>query len=46
MPIKRCQHSGMKGYKFGDKGKCYTGKENKDKALKQSRAIKASQKKK
>ena len=32
-----------KGYKYGDSGKCYTGKNAKKKAGKQGRAIKASQ---
>jgi hypothetical protein len=40
MPIKRCKIGRTKGYKWGDKGKCYRSKA---KALKQGRAIKASQ---
>lgn len=40
MPMKK---SGS-GYKWGDKGKTYTGKGAKAKAAKQGRAIKASQK--
>lgn len=39
MPIKKC---GKSGYKFGNKGKCYRTKKQ---ALKQGRAIKASQSK-
>lgn len=38
MPVKK---SGS-GYKFGDKGKVYTGKGAKKKAAKQGRAIQAS----
>jgi hypothetical protein len=43
MPIKKCSSDGKKGYKYGEKGKCYTGKDSKEKAAKQARAIKASQ---
>lgn len=44
MPIKRCTTSqGKRGWKWGESGKCYSSKE---KALKQMRAIKASQSKK
>ncbi|MEM3063129.1 MAG: hypothetical protein QW303_06280, partial [Nitrososphaerota archaeon] len=39
MPIKPCQYKGQKGYKWGDSGKCYTGPNAKEKALKQGRAI-------
>lgn len=39
MPIKECQINGESGYKWGDKGKCYTGPDAKDKALKQGVAI-------
>ena len=46
MPVKRCTKNGKKGWKWGDKGKCYTGKDAKAKAAKQGRAIKASQNKK
>lgn len=41
MPIKRCTlPNGKKGYKWGNKGKCYKSKKD---ALKQMRAIKVSQ---
>ena len=40
MPVKKC---GKNGYKYGDKGKCYTGKGARAKAARQGRAIKASQ---
>jgi len=43
MPLKRCQKNKKKGWKFGDSGKCYTGKGAKARAKKQGRAIKASQ---
>lgn len=41
MPIKRCKLSnGGSGYKWGNKGKCYSSRE---KALRQMRAIKYSE---
>ena len=43
MPIKPCQSGGKSGFKYGDTGKCYTGKDAKAKAAKQARAIRASQ---
>jgi hypothetical protein len=43
MPIKKCRSGGKSGYKYGDSGKCYTGKGGRAKAGKQARAIKASQ---
>jgi hypothetical protein len=43
MPIKRCSSpNGLKGYKWGDSGKCYTGKNAKAKAGKQARAAYAN----
>ena len=39
MPIKKCQTKGKKGYKAGDKSKCYIGKLGKKKAIKQMDAI-------
>jgi hypothetical protein len=42
MPLQRCQHEGLPGWKWGDRGKCYTGGNAKERALKQARAIKAS----
>lgn len=44
MPIKRCTKNGKSGWKYGDSGKCYTGKGAKARAKRQMRAIKASQK--
>lgn len=42
MPVKSCGSGGKSGYKYGDKGKCYTGAAGKSKAAKQGRAIEAS----
>jgi len=43
MPVKRCQSNKKPGYKWGDQGNCYTGKNARQKALRQGRAIHASQ---
>lgn len=43
MPIKKCTVGGKPGKKYGDEGKCYAGKGGKGKAVKQMKAIKASQ---
>jgi hypothetical protein len=43
MPCKPCKRKGKSGWKWGDSGYCYTGSGAKAKALKQGRAIKASQ---
>ena len=43
MPVKKCKSSGKSGYKYGDSGKCYTGKQAKRKAYVQGSAIKHSQ---
>ena len=43
MPVKRCVRKGKSGHKFGDKGKCFVGRDGKDKAKRQGRAIKANQ---
>lgn len=45
MPIKKCQKNKQKGLKYGDSGHCYTGKDAREKAGKQARAIKANQNK-
>jgi len=42
MPIKRCYVDGKPGFKWGDSGKCYTGKGAYQKALAQAKAIFAS----
>ncbi len=43
MPVTRCSINGRRGYKFGRKGKCYTGKGAEEKAKKQGAAIKISE---
>lgn len=45
MPIKPCSKNGESGKKYGDSGKCYTGKGAQAKAEKQRTAIKTSQSK-
>ena len=42
MPAQRCTSKGKAGYRWGTKGKCYTGN-GKAKAARQGKAIKASQ---
>lgn len=42
MPVKKCTKNGKSGQKYGDSGKCYTGKSAKAKAKKQGKAIKAN----
>ena len=44
MPLKRCSENNESGWKWGDQGKCYTGKDAKKKALKQGVAIEGSKK--
>jgi hypothetical protein len=39
MPLKRCEDNNQKGWKWGDEGKCYTGEDGKEKAMRQGRAI-------
>ena len=39
MPIKRCTIDGKDGWKYGDEGKCYTGPNAKEKAVRQAIAI-------
>lgn len=43
MPVQRCTKNGKSGWKWGQSGKCYTGKNAKSKAKEQGQAIKASQ---
>jgi hypothetical protein len=43
MPVKKCQSKGKTGWKYGDTGKCYTGKDAKKKAIKQGLAVAQSQ---
>lgn len=42
MPPQRCQRSGVKGWRWGTSGKCFTGKGAKAKAERQGRAIEAA----
>ena len=42
MPVKSCSKNGKSGKKYGDSGKCYTGKDAASKAKRQGRAIKAN----
>ena len=42
MPTKKCTSKGKSGAKWGNKGKCYTGKGAKKKANKQARAAYAN----
>lgn len=44
MPLKRCMKERMAGFRWGDKGICYTGPGAREKALKQGRAVEASKK--
>lgn len=44
MPLMRCQKNGRPGWKWGESGTCYTGRNAKERALEQMRAIKARQK--
>lgn len=43
MPLQRCTINGKKGWRWGKHGKCYTGPNARSRALRQARAIKASQ---
>lgn len=45
MPLKRCSKDGKSGWKAGDSGNCYTGKDGKQSAQKQYVAIQLSQQK-
>lgn len=42
MPIRSCRIRGKSGFKWGNKGKCYTGKAGRRKAARQARAILAT----
>jgi len=44
MPLKTCTLDGKAGYKWGDSGKCYTGKDAKKQALRQGVAIEGPEK--
>lgn len=43
MPVKRCQSGGKPGYKWGDKGKCYTYTPGDKAGAKRARARAAKQ---
>jgi hypothetical protein len=42
MPVMPCTANGKSGHKFGDSGKCYTGKGSRAKAEIQGRAIQSN----
>jgi hypothetical protein len=42
MPVKRCTKNGRAGYKWGDRGTCYTGTGAKARATAQGRAAYAN----
>ena len=44
MPLKNCTVDGQSGYKWGNEGTCYTGKDGKKKAIKQGIAIEGPEK--
>lgn len=44
MPLKQCSVKGKSGWKWGDSGHCYTGKDGKKKAIKQGIAIEGPKK--
>ena len=39
MPLMRCSTDGKRGWKWGKRGKCYTGTNARTQALRQGRAI-------
>ncbi len=43
MPLVRCRVDGKGGWRWGEKGKCFVGSNGRSKALRQARAVKASQ---
>lgn len=44
MPLKKCSADGKSGWKWGDSGHCYPGKEGKKKAIKQGIAVEGPKK--
>ncbi len=44
MPLKKCSEDKQSGWKWGDTGKCYIGKNAKKKAIKQGIAIEGPEK--
>jgi len=44
MPLKKCQNNNQDGWKWGENGHCYTGKDAKQKAIKNGVAIEGPEK--
>jgi len=44
MPLKKCSENGKNGWKWGDQGKCYAGKEGKKQAIRQGISIEGPEK--
>lgn len=44
MPLKNCSENGKSGWKWGDQGKCYIGKDAKKQAIKQGISIEGPEK--
>lgn len=44
MPLNKCSKDGKSGYKWGNQGHCYTGKNGKRQAIKQGIAIEGPEK--
>lgn len=44
MPLKECESDGKKGWKWGDQGHCYVGKDGKKQAIRQGVAIEGPEK--
>lgn len=44
MPLKKCSENGKDGWKWGDQGKCYFGKDSKKQAIKQGISIEGPEK--
>jgi|TARA_Y100000593_G_scaffold72985_1_gene134072 hypothetical protein len=44
MPLKKCSQDSQNGWKWGDSGKCYTGRDAKKKAIKQGVVIEGPKK--
>lgn len=44
MPLKNCSENGKNGWKWGDEGKCYVGKDGKKQAIKQGISIEGPEK--
>ncbi len=42
MPLQRCQRNGVRGWRWGNRGRCYVGSDAKKKAMRQAAAIRAS----